>query len=54
MVTREDIEAFLDRLQTEEATYVRSSPVSGGAPGRGARLDFIVHYNPPVVVRASR
>lgn len=51
MVTREDIEAFLDRLQTEEATYREIEPALWAVrPGGALDLDFIVHYNPPVVV----
>ncbi|HEX6942055.1 MAG TPA: YbjN domain-containing protein [Gemmatimonadaceae bacterium] len=51
MVTREDIEAFLDRLQTEEATYREIEPgLWAVRPGGALDLDFIVHYNPPVVV----
>ena len=51
MVTREDIEAFLDRLQTEAATYREIEPgLWAVRPGGALDLDFIVHYNPPVVV----
>ena len=51
MVTREDIEAFLDRLQTEEATYREIEPgLWAVRPGGALDLDFIVHHNPPVVV----
>jgi hypothetical protein len=51
MVTRDDIEAFLDRLQTEEATYREIEPgLWAVRPGGALDLDFIVHYNPPVVV----
>lgn len=51
MVTREDIEAFLDRLQAEEATYREIEPgLWAVRPGGALDLDFIVHYNPPVVV----
>lgn len=51
MVTRDDIEAFLDRLQTEEATYREIEPgLWAVRPGGALDLDFIVHFNPPVVV----
>lgn len=51
MVTREDIEAFLDRLASEEATYREIEPgLWAVRPGGALDLDFIVHYNPPVVV----
>jgi hypothetical protein len=51
MVTREDIEAFLDRLASEEATYREIEPGTWAVrPGGALDLDFIVYYNPPVVV----
>jgi hypothetical protein len=51
MLTREDIEAFLDRLGSEEATYREIEPgLWAVRPGGALDLDFIVHYNPPVVV----
>jgi hypothetical protein len=51
MVTREDIEAFLDRLASEEATYREIEPgLWAVRPGGALDLDFIVHYNPPVVI----
>lgn len=51
MVTRDDIEAFLDRLASEEATYREIEPgLWAVRPGGALDLDFIVHYNPPVVV----
>jgi hypothetical protein len=51
MVTREDIEAFLDRLASEGATYREIEPSLWAVrPGGALDLDFIVHYNPPVVI----
>jgi hypothetical protein len=51
MVTRDDIEAFLDRLASEDATYREIEPALWAVrPGGALDLDFIVHYNPPVVV----
>ena len=51
MVTREDIEAFLDRLAAEGATYREIEPgLWAVRPGGALDLDFIVHHNPPVVV----
>jgi hypothetical protein len=51
MLTREDVEAFLDRLGSEQATYREIEPgLWAVRPGGALDLDFIVHYNPPVVV----
>jgi hypothetical protein len=51
MVTREDIESFLDRLGTEG---VSSREVEPGLwiirPGGQIDFDVVCHYNPPVVV----
>src|SRR5687768_16382753 len=51
MVTREDIESFLDRLTAEGADY---EEVEQGLwivkPGGALDLDVVVHYSPPVVV----
>jgi hypothetical protein len=51
MVTRDDIESFLDRLGTEGASY---SEVEPGLwivkPGGALDLDVVVHYSPPVVL----
>ena len=51
MVTREDIEGFLDRISAEGASY---KEIEQGLwvvrPGGALEVDFIVHYNPPVVV----
>jgi hypothetical protein len=51
MLTREDVEAFLDRLGSEQATYREiETGLWAVRPGGALDLDFIVHYNPPVVV----
>lgn len=51
MVTREDIESFLDRLGAEGTSY---SEVEPGLwlvrPGGALDLDVVVHYSPPVVI----
>lgn len=53
MVTREDIESFLDRL-TAEADGASYSEVEPGLwivhPTGGLDLDVVVHYSPPVVI----
>lgn len=51
MVTREDIESFLDRLASEGATYQEvESGLWAVRPGGALDVDVIVHYTPPVVV----
>jgi hypothetical protein len=51
MVTRDDIESFLDRIGAEGANY---SEVEPGLwivkPGGALDLDVVVHYSPPVVL----
>lgn len=51
MVTKEDIEQFLNRLAAERVTY---SEVEPGLwivkPGGDLDFGVVVHYNPPVVV----
>ena len=51
MLTREDIEGFLDRLTAEGASY---DEVEQGLwvvrPGGNLELDVVVHYSPPVVL----
>jgi len=53
MVTREDIESFLDRL-TAEGGGASYSEVEPGLwvvhPSGGLDLDVVVHYSPPVVL----
>ncbi|HEX7121175.1 MAG TPA: YbjN domain-containing protein [Gemmatimonadaceae bacterium] len=51
MVTREDIESFLDRLASEGATYREIEPgLWAVRPGGALDVDVIVHYTPPVVI----
>ncbi len=51
MVSREDIENFLDRLSAEGATYDEVEPgLWRVRPGGMLEADVIVHYNPPVVL----
>ena len=51
MVTREDIESFLDRLSSEGASYTEVEPgLWVVRPGGALDLDVVVHYSPPVVV----
>lgn len=51
MVTREDIESYLDRLGSEGTSYTE---VETGLwlvrPGGALDLDVVVHYSPPVVI----
>jgi hypothetical protein len=51
MVTREDIESFLDRLNADGASYSEVEPGLWIVKPNGALdLDVVVHYSPPVVV----
>ena len=51
MVTREDVESFLDRLSSEGADYQELEPgLWLVKPGGALDLDLVVHYSPPVVV----
>ena len=51
MVTREDIESFLDRLSSEGASYNEVEPGMWVVrPGGALDVDVVVHYSPPVVV----
>ncbi|MEP7384031.1 MAG: hypothetical protein ABI910_20295, partial [Gemmatimonadota bacterium] len=51
MVSREDIENFLDRLAADGATYDEVEPgLWRVRPGGMLEADVIVHYNPPVVL----
>ena len=49
MLTREDIEGFLDRLSAEGVSY---EEIEQGLwivrPGGNLELDVVVHYSPPV------
>lgn len=51
MVTREDIESFLDRLAAEGTSHSEVEPGLWIVKPNGALdLDVVVHYSPPVVV----
>lgn len=51
MVTRDDIESFLDRLGSEGASYAELEPnLWLVKPGGALDLDLVVHYSPPVVL----
>src|ERR671932_1091044 len=51
MVTREDIEHFLDRLAPDGATYREIEPgLWIIRPGGAIEFDVVCHYSPPVVV----
>jgi hypothetical protein len=51
MLTREDIEGFLDRLSAEGVSY---EEIEQGLwivrPGGNLEFDVVVHYSPPVVL----
>ncbi|MBV6521107.1 MAG: hypothetical protein MNPFHGCM_01234 [Gemmatimonadaceae bacterium] len=51
MVTKEDLESFLDRLETSGASYREvGHNLWVVRPGGALDTDLVVHYNPPVVV----
>ncbi len=51
MVTREDIESFLDRLGSEGVSYDEIEPgLWVVKPGGQLDLDVVVSYSPPVVI----
>ena len=51
MVTRDDIESYLDRLGGEGVTYTEIEPgLWVVKPGGQLDLDVVVHYSPPVVL----
>lgn len=51
MVTREDIESYLDRLGADGASYREVEPgLWLVRPGGALDLDVVVHYSPPVVL----
>lgn len=51
MVTREDIEAFLDRLSADGATYDEVDPgLWVVRPGGALDFDVVVTHNPPVLL----
>lgn len=51
MITKEDVEGFLDRLSAHGASYTE---VGDGLwvvkPGGALDFDLVVHYSPPVVL----
>ncbi|HEU4642766.1 MAG TPA: hypothetical protein VFS44_09940 [Gemmatimonadaceae bacterium] len=51
MVTREDVEGFLDRLSMDGASYSEIQPGMWIVrPGGELDADVVVHYSPPVVL----
>ena len=51
MVTKDDIEGFLDRLEQDGASYKEVEPgLWVVKPGGELDFDMVVHYPPPVVV----
>jgi len=51
MVNKEDIEAFLDRLGAEGASYKEVEPgLWVVKPGGALDFDVVVHFSPPVVI----
>jgi len=51
MVTREDVEGFLDRLSSEGANYRELEPnLWVIRPGGELDFDLVVNYTPPVVL----
>ncbi len=51
MVTRDDIESFLDRLGAEGVSYAELEPgLWLVKPGGALDVDMVVHYSPPVVL----
>ena len=51
MVTREDVETFLDRLDIEGATHSEIQPGMWIVrPGGELDADVVVHYSPPVLL----
>jgi hypothetical protein len=51
MVTREEIESFLDRMTADGVSYTEVEPgLWLVKPGGAMDFDFVVHYSPPVVI----
>ncbi|MGQ0649288.1 MAG: hypothetical protein ACT4P7_17180, partial [Gemmatimonadaceae bacterium] len=51
MVTKDDIESWLDRLSSEGASYFEAGENTWIVhPGGALDVDIVVHYNPPVVL----
>lgn len=55
MVTKEDIEGFLNRLAADGASHSEVEPgIWVIKPGGALDFDVIVHFSPPVVVMSVR
>ena len=55
MVTKDDLESFLDRLSNKGASYFEAGENTWIVhPGGAFDVDLVVHYNPPVVVMRVR
>ena len=51
MVTKDDLESFLDRLSHDGASYFEAGENTWILhPGGALDLEMVVHYNPPVMV----
>ena len=51
MITREDLESFLDRLSADGATFTAvSDGIYNVRPAGDFEFGVVVHYSPPVVV----
>ncbi len=51
MVSKEDVEGFLDRLSAEGASYSEVEPgLWVVKPGGALDLNIVVHYSPPVLL----
>ncbi len=51
MVSKEDVEGFLDRLSAEGASYSEVEPgLWVVKPGGALDLSLVVHYSPPVLL----
>ncbi len=55
MVTREDVESFLDRLAAEGASYEELEPGMWlVTPGGELDVRLVVHYSPPVLLLRTK
>ncbi len=51
MITREDVESFLDRMSAEGVTYKEFEPgLWAVRPGGALEFDVVVSYTPPVLL----
>jgi hypothetical protein len=51
MITKDDLESYLDRLSSEGASYFEAGENTWIVhPGGSLDVDIVVHYNPPVVL----